>query len=97
MSLVNDQCRVTGKIGLRQKLAQKHTVRHVLEHGLVASAVFETDRIANLITDFCAHLFSDTGSDRHGSDATRLCASNLRTICSVTSLVQILGQLGCLP
>ena len=50
MCLVDHQDRVRTEVGFGEELAQQHAIRHVLDHRLLAGAIFEADRVANLKT-----------------------------------------------
>jgi hypothetical protein len=58
----------------------------------VRSTVLKSDCVTDFLTKVDAHLLADTLSHRHGSNATRLCASNHTFLC-VPSLVQVLSKL----
>jgi len=73
----------------------EHAVRQVLDLRLWARKVLETDRIANLLTERAAGLFSNTLCHGHGSDATGLCATYSTAVC-VSVFEKILRHLGCL-
>ena len=93
MCFVDYQCRVSCKVRFCQELSQKHTIRHILEHCFVASAILEPDRIANLIANFGPHFLCDTCSNRHCSYATRLRTPNLLTASCVAGFMKVLWQL----
>ena len=46
--LVQHHARVRREIRLAQKLAEQHTVRHILEQRTIGGAVLEPDRVADL-------------------------------------------------
>ena len=50
VGLVQHDTAVAPHLGVDQRLSQQHTVRHVLDLGLGAGAVLETDGVAHLLT-----------------------------------------------
>mmetsp|Transcript_26776 Transcript_26776/g.62146 ORF Transcript_26776/g.62146 Transcript_26776/m.62146 type:complete len:301 (+) Transcript_26776:1936-2838(+) len=96
MGFVHDNCAVSVQVRLEQGFTQKHSIRHVLDDGLLASAIFETNRVADLGTQFACHLISHALCHGHSRDSSGLRAANL-AIDRVACLVQVLSQLCCLP
>jgi hypothetical protein len=96
MCLVNDECRIPGKVWFRQKFSEQHPIRHVLQHRFVAGTIFEPDRITDFIPDFGTHFLSNTCGDGHGSNTTWLRTSHLQTAGGISGLMEILRKLGCL-
>lgn len=93
MGLVDDHAAVAREVGLGQKLAKEHAVGHVLDDRLVAGAVFESDRVPDLVAQAAADLLGDTRGDGHGRDAARLGAPDLEAVLRVTGLVKVLREL----
>ena len=56
-------------------LTKEHAIRHVLQYRLVTCAVFKTDRVPDLMTNFGTHFLRNTRSNGHGRDTSRLCTS----------------------
>jgi hypothetical protein len=75
-----------------QTLTLKHTVRHVLDPGLRASAVLESDGVADFLSKPAADLFRNTFRHRHGSDTPRLRAANSTPV-SKTCFCKVLNHL----
>ena len=55
-------------------LAQKHTVGHVFEHGLLSGHILETDSVSNMLAQFDVHFIRNALRDTHCSNTTWLCA-----------------------
>lgn len=94
MSLVNDDGRVLGQLGIRQEEPEQHSVRHVVQDRLVTRAVLETNRVPDFVPDSHADLLRDSSGDRHGGDSTRLGAGDLEPVLAVAGFHEVLGELG---
>ena len=70
--LVDDDGGIAAECRVRHRLAQQHTVRHVLEKRVLRRAVLKPDRVAYLRAERDVHLLGDAPRDRHGGDATWL-------------------------
>ena len=93
--LVDYQAGITCKVGLSQKLSQKHTVRHVLNNGFFARAILKTNRVTNLVPHPDSHLRRYSRSHGHGSHSPRLSAADLTEL-GIAYLVEILRDLSSL-
>ncbi|KAI6756452.1 hypothetical protein HG530_012188 [Fusarium avenaceum] len=76
VGLVENDAAVAGHLMIMHGLAQKHTISHVLEHGLGTGHVLETDTVTNFLTQRDVHLVGDTLRNRHGGDSTGLGTSD---------------------
>lgn len=95
MSLVEHEDTVLRHVGVDKTLSLEHTIRHVLDLGLGRRAVLESDRVADFLSQSTSDLLGDSLSDRHGSDTTRLRASDLELV-GESSLGEVLCHLRCL-
>ncbi|KRY55600.1 hypothetical protein T03_17706 [Trichinella britovi] len=77
VGFVEHDHRIGVQIRIQQALSQQHPVSHVFDVGVGTGAVFETDRVADLLAQTAAVLFGHTLGDRHGRHTPRLRASNL--------------------
>jgi hypothetical protein len=84
MGFIDDESTIASKVGLRQEFTQEHTISHIFEDGLVARAVFETDRVPNLIAHSGAYFLCYTRCNTHSCNTTRLSATNLQATVTVT-------------
>lgn len=90
VGLVDNQGSIARQVGFGEELTKQHAVRHVLQDSLVACAVFETYRVSHLISNFGAHFFGYTCSNRHSRNATRLGTSDFQATSRVSRLMQVL-------
>ena len=58
-------------------LPEQHSVRHVLDDGLVGGAVLEADGVAHLLAQQAAELLRHALRHRHGGHPARLGAADL--------------------
>ena len=93
MCLVEHDDRVLAHIRINETLSLEHTVRHVLDLRLGARTVFETDRIADFLSQPTPHFLGHTLRDGHGGDTTGLGAAYLATV-GETSFGEVLCHLG---
>jgi hypothetical protein len=91
--LVEHENRVLRHVGVDETLPLQHTVRHVLDLGLGTGAIFETNRVADLLAETASDLLGDTLGDRHGGDTTRLGTADLELV-GESSFGEVLGHLG---
>eukprot|EP00754_Rhynchopus_humris_P006658 Rhum_TRINITY_DN13182_c1_g1::Rhum_TRINITY_DN13182_c1_g1_i1::g.57091::m.57091 len=70
--LVKDDARVARQLRVEHRFAEKHTVRHVLQHRRLARAVLETDRVPAVLAEHHVHLVRHTLRDGRRGDTTRL-------------------------
>ena len=73
VSFVENDSAVALQVVVVHRLAQQHTVCHVLHDGLRASHVLETNAVTNLLAQLHVHLVRHTFCNRHGGHTTRLC------------------------
>jgi hypothetical protein len=96
MRLVQHDHRILADIWVNKAFSLEHAVRHVLDPRLWARAIFETDCIANLLTETTADLLRNTFCNGHSGDATGLCAANSTIVCKAI-FSKVLRHLSCLP
>mmetsp|Transcript_11887 Transcript_11887/g.27866 ORF Transcript_11887/g.27866 Transcript_11887/m.27866 type:complete len:283 (+) Transcript_11887:1772-2620(+) len=92
MGLVDHHDRVAPKVGLAQKLAQQHSIRHILDHCRITGTIFEPNRIAYFLPQLHSQLLANPGCNTHGRHAPWLGAPDHSDV-SVAHLVEILRQL----
>ena len=61
-------------------LPEQHSVRHVLDDGLVGRAVLEPDGVADLLPEQAAELLRHALRHRHGRHPPRLSAADLACV-----------------
>ncbi|KAI6768899.1 hypothetical protein HG531_011088 [Fusarium graminearum] len=76
VSLIENNTAIARHLVVVHGLAQKHTIGHVLEHGLGTCHVLETNAVTDFLTQGNVHFVGDTLRDRHGGDSTRLGTSD---------------------
>ena len=70
-------------------LPEQHSVRHVLDDGLVGGAVLEADGVAHLLAQQAPELLSHALRHRHGRHPARLGAADLacdNEMCQLTAI-----------
>lgn len=92
VSLVEHENRVLRHVGVDETLPLQHTVGHVLDLGLGARAILETNGVADLLAETASDLLGDTLGDRHSGDTTRLGAADLELV-GESSFGEVLGHL----
>lgn len=82
MSLIEHDHAILGELWVVHGLSQKHTVGHILQQGLPRGGlIFESDCVANLLTQHHVHLFTHSLGHTHGRDTARLGAAYRLTPC----------------
>jgi translation initiation factor 6 (eIF-6) len=76
VGLVEDDGTVARQVVVVHGLAQQHSVRHVLQDGVLARLVLETNAVSDLLAELDVHLLGHTLRNGHGSDTTGLRAGN---------------------
>lgn len=95
MRLVQHDHGVSANVGVDETLALQHAIRHVLDPGLWAGAILETDGVTDFLPKATSNFFSHTFGNRHRSYTSRLCAAYLASV-GEAILSKVLSHLGCL-
>lgn len=93
MRLVDDHDAVRRQIWLGKELPQEHTIRHILDDGLIRRAILKPNRVAHLVAESASHFLGDTSRNRHGGYSTRLRTADLEAAFGETAFVQVLREL----
>ena len=77
MGLVQHNATIVRHGLIDQGLSQQHSVSHILDDGLLSSAVLEPDTVADLLAELDLHLLTDPFGHTHGCHSSRLSAAYL--------------------